>query len=326
MRNRTVAVVAFDGISPFHLSVPCLIFGEDRTEEGIPAFRLLVCGERRGSLRTPGGFSIEVSHGLPRLAEAGMVIVPSWRDVAERPPDALLRALRRAYARGATIVGLCLGAFVLAEAGLLDGRTATTHWRWAAEFRRRFPAVRLDADVLYIDEGRIVTSAGTAAGIDCCLHLLRTRLGAELANRVARRIVVSPHRQGGQAQYVESPLPAKAGGDRLSKTLDWARQRLHEPLDLDTLAARAVMSRRTFTRRFREITGTTASKWLSAQRVVLAQRLLETTELPIERVAASAGFGSPLSLRQHFSRGLDTSPSAYRRGFQALTAPRSRER
>ena len=323
MRNRTVAVVAFDGISPFHLAVPCLVFGEDRTEEGIPAFRLLVCGERRGSLRTSSGFSIEAPHGLSSLAEAGTIIVPSWRNIAERPPEALLKALRRAHARGATIVGLCLGAFVLAEAGLLDGRAATTHWRWADEFRRRFPAVKLDADVLYIDEGRIVTSAGTAAGIDCCLHLLRTSLGAELANRVARRIVVSPHRQGGQAQYVDSPLPGKIGGHRLSKTLDWARQHLHEALDLDALAAKAVMSRRTFTRRFRETTGTTVVKWLTAQRVALAQRLLETTDLPIERVAASAGFGTPLSLRQHFSRSLDTSPSAYRRGFQPLASPRS---
>jgi transcriptional regulator GlxA family with amidase domain len=312
----TVAVVAFDGISPFHLSVPCLVFGEDRSEEGIPATRLLVCGERRGRLRTSTGFAIDAPHGLSRLAEADTIIVPSWRDVTERPPEDLLRALRRAHARGATIVGLCLGAFVLAETGLLDGRAATTHWRWAPDFRQRFPKVTLDADVLYIEDGRVVTSAGTAAGIDCCLHLLRAKLGAELANRVARRIVVSPHRQGGQAQYVESPLPVKTGGDRLSKILDWARGRLQEPLDLDTLAAKAAMSRRTFTRRFRQTTGTTVVGWLNAQRIALAQRLLETTDLPIEQVAASAGFGSPMSLRLHFARSLDTSPTAYRRGFQ----------
>lgn len=318
MRARTIAVVAFDGISPFHLSVPCLVFGEDRSEDGVPRFRVLVCGERRGKLRTTAGFSIDAPRGLEALSQAGTVIVPSWRDVAERPPEPLLRALQSAYARGSTVVGLCLGAFVLAEAGLLDGRAATTHWRWAREFAGRFPAVKLDSQVLYIDDGRVVTSAGTAAGIDCCLHLLRSKLGAEIANRVARRIVVPPHRQGGQAQYVETPLPAKRGGDRLSKTLDWARQHLDQLLDLDTLAEKALMSRRTFTRRFREIVGTTVTKWLNAQRLALAQRLLETTELPIEQVAASAGFGSALSLRQHFSHALRVAPSVYRRQFQGL--------
>lgn len=315
MRPKTVAVVAFDGISPFHLSVPCLVFGEDRREEGVPRFEVLVCGER-GKLRTSAGFTIEAPHRLARLRDAAIVIVPSWRDVRERPPEPLLRALRQAHARGATVVGLCLGAFVLAEAGLLDGHSATTHWRWAGEFARRFPAVRLDPGVLYVDEGRVITSAGTAAGLDCCLHVLRSRIGAELANRVARRIVVAPHRQGGQAQYVESPLPSRAGGDRLSRTLDWARQHLHESLDVDALAAKALMSRRTFTRRFRETTGTTVNKWLNAQRVALAQRLLETSDLPIERVAASSGFGSALSLRQHFFRTLRTAPSTYRREFR----------
>lgn len=315
-RSRTVAVVAFDGISPFHLSVPCLVFGDDRTEEGVPRFRLLVCGERPGRLRTATDFAIEAGHGLKAISEARTVIVPSWRDVAERPSEALLEALRRAHARGATVVGLCLGAFVLAEAGLLRGRAATTHWRWTGEFTRRFPDVRLEPNVLYVDEGRVITSAGTAAGIDCCLHVLRSKLGAELANRVARRIVVPPHRQGGQAQYIETPLPAKPGGDRISKTLDWARQRLNKPLGLDALAARALMSRRTFTRRFRATTGTTVRQWLNAQRVAFAQRMLETTDLPIEQVAASAGFGSALSLRQHFARDLDTSPSIYRREFR----------
>ena len=316
-RSRTIAVVAFDRISPFHLSVPCLVFGDDRSDEGVPRFRVLVCGERAGRLRTSTGFAIEAAHGLKAVAQAGTVVVPSWRDVSERPPEAMLRALRAAHARGATIVGLCLGAFVLAEAGLLEGRAATTHWRWAEEFRRRFPSVKLDANVLYVDEGRVVTSAGTAAGIDCCLHLLRGRLGAEIANRVARRIVVAPHRQGGQAQYIESPLPARPSGERLSKALDWARAHLDKPINLDDLAARALMSRRSFTRHFRATAGTSATAWLNAQRVALAQRLLETTDLPIERVAASAGFGGSLSLRQHFASNLHTSPAAYRRSFRA---------
>jgi transcriptional regulator GlxA family with amidase domain len=317
MRRNTIAVVAFDGISPFHLSVPCLVFGEDRSEEGIPRFELLVCADQR-RLRTTSGFHIEAPHGLDRLGEAATVIVPSWRNPEERPPEVLLRALRRAQARGAKLVGLCLGAFVLAEAGLLDGRPATTHWRWADDFARRFPKVNLDRDVLYVDDGDVLTSAGTAAAIDCCLHILRTQLGAEIANRVARRLVVPPHRQGGQAQYVEQPIALRAGGDRLSKTLDWAVHHLPEALGVDALAQRALMSRRTFTRRFRETTGTTVTKWLTGQRLTLAQRLLETTDLPIERIAAAAGFGSALSLRQHFAEALRTSPSNYRREFRGL--------
>jgi transcriptional regulator GlxA family with amidase domain len=201
-----IAVVAFDGISPFHLSVPCLVFGEDRRELGVPRFALQVCAAETGPLRTSAGFSIAAGAGLAALRRCDMVIVPSWRDAAEVAPKELLAALRAAHRRGAQIVGLCLGAFVLAEAGLLEDRTATTHWHWAGEFAARFPHVRLDPEVLYVDEGDVVTSAGTAAGLDCCLHLLRQRCGAEAANRVARRLVVAPHRQGGQAQFIELAL------------------------------------------------------------------------------------------------------------------------
>lgn len=316
MRADTVAVVALDGVSPFHLSVPYLVFGEDRREDGVPRMRVLVCGERPGLLRTTAGFRIECEHGLEALRQASIIVVPAWRNVAERPPEALLAALRRAHRRGATLVGLCLGAFVLAEAGLLDGRRATTHWRWAGEFARRFPQVTLDPEVLYVDEGDVLTSAGTAAGIDCCLHILRKRLGSELANRVARRMVVPPHRQGSQAQFVETPVPAKAGGDRLSKALDWARGHLDQAIDVDTMAGKALMSRRTFTRRFRESTGTSVAQWLNAERLSRAQRLLETSRLSIDEVAASAGFGSALTMRQHFTRALRTLPSAYRREFR----------
>jgi transcriptional regulator GlxA family with amidase domain len=316
MRADTVAVVALDGVSPFHLSVPFLVFGEDRSDEGVPRMRVLVCGERRGLLRTTAGFSIQCEHGLEAISRATIVIVPAWRDVQQRVPAKLLEALRRAHRRGATVVGLCLGAFVLAEAGLLDGRAATTHWRYADEFARRFPAVRCEPGVLYVDEGTLLTSAGTAAGIDCCLHLLRRRMGSELANRVARRMVVPPHRQGSQAQFVEAPLPSRAGGDRLAKTLDWARGHLDQALDVDTLAGRSLMSRRTFTRRFRETTGASVTQWLNAERLARAQRLLETTKLSIDEVASASGFGSPLSMRQHFARSLRTAPSAYRREFQ----------
>jgi transcriptional regulator GlxA family with amidase domain len=314
---ETVAVVAFDGISPFHLSVPCLVFGEDRTAAGVPRFRLRVCGVERGPLRTSAGFTIEAPFGLTALRGADIVIVPSWRDDCTPVPAALLSALRAAHRRGATIVGLCLGAFVLAEAGLLVGRPATTHWHLVPEFARLFPQVQLKPEVLYVDDGDVLTSAGTAAGIDCCLHLLRVRHGAEVANRAARRMVVAPHRQGGQAQYIEQPVRPAPERDRLAPLLDWLGKHLDKPHTLDALAQRVLMSRRNFTRRFREATGTTVGAWLQAQRLALAQRLLETSKRPVERVAADCGFGSAVSLRQQFGATFGISPSAYRRQFQA---------
>jgi transcriptional regulator GlxA family with amidase domain len=317
MDDSIVAVIAFDHISPFHLAVPCMVLGEDRRAAGVPQGQVLVCAAERGPLSTTAGFRIDGLRSLAALKQAGTVIVPSWRDTAEPAPPALIKALRAAHARGARIVGLCLGAFVLAEAGLLDGRPATTHWGWADEFARRYPKVRLDRDVLYVDDGDVLTSAGTAAAIDCCLHLLRQQHGAELANRVARRMVVAPHRQGGQAQYIEQPLPKSARGDRLGAVLEWALKHLDQRLNLDQLAERAAMSRRTFTRRFREATGTTVVQWLLNQRVARAQRLLERGEQPIEAIAEQAGFGSAVSLRRHFAAALGTSPSAYRRQFRA---------
>ncbi|MGO1073758.1 helix-turn-helix domain-containing protein [Lysobacter sp. CA199] len=312
-----LAVVAFDRISPFHLSVPCLVF-ENRSESDLPPFELRVCAVEPGSLRTRAGFSIGTRHGLAALSWADTVIVPSWRDADERPPEPLLKALRRAHERGAQIVGLCLGAYVLAEAGLLDGRRATTHWSWSEHFAARFPRVELQRDVLYVDDGRITTSAGTAAALDCCLHLLRRRHGAEIANRVARRLVVAPHRQGGQAQYIEQPLPASAQDDRLAAVLAWALAHLDQAHSLDALAERALMSRRTFTRRFRDSTGTTVGHWLAGQRLARAQRLLETSDHGLDAIATQTGFGSAASLRQHFAAQLGTSPSAYRRGFRGV--------
>lgn len=315
---ETVAVVAFDGISPFHLSVPCLVFGEDRTDAGKPRFHLRVCSLEAGPLRTNAGFTVEAAHGLEALRRAQIVVVPSWRDDGSPAPAALLKALRDAHRRGATIVGLCLGAFVVAEAGLLDGRPATTHWHLAATFARRYPSVQLQPEVLYVDNGDVLTSAGTAASIDCCLHLLRVRYGAEVANRAARRMVVAPHRQGGQAQYIQQPVPAAAEQDRLRPLLEWLSRHPQRAHSLDDLARRALMSRRTFTRRFREATGTTVGQWLLSQRLALAQRLLETTEQPVEVVAADAGFGSAVSLRQHFAAAFSVSPSAYRRQFSTV--------
>jgi len=314
MTGTRVAVVAFDRIRPFHLSVPCAVFGETAGEA--PLFDVRVCAAEPGELRAHAGFGIAARYGLRTLAWADIVVVPSWRDPHETPPAPLLAALRRAHARGALVVGLCLGAFVLAAAGLLEGRRATTHWRWATRFAELYPQVRLDPGVLYVDGGDLITSAGTAAGIDCCLHVVRRCHGADAASRVARMLVVPPHRQGSQAQYIEQPVLARAHDTPLTRTLDWALRHLEEPHSLDSLAARAAMSRRSFTRHFRQHTGTTVGQWLASQRLALARRLLETTDQPVERIAECAGFGTPLSLRQHFAAALDTTPSHYRREFR----------
>lgn len=314
MEKPVVAVVAFDQISPFHLSVPCVVFGD--AHPGAPRFDLRVCAADAGPLRTTAGFRVQVDHGLDALERAQIVIVPSWRDTTERAPQALLDALTAAHAAGAQLVGLCLGAFVLADAGLLDGRRATTHWAAAPAFAQRFPNVVLDADVLYVEDGGLLTSAGTAAGIDCCLHLLRRRYGGEVANRVARRLVTPPHRQGGQAQFIEQALPAHPRDSRLADLLDWVRARLDQPHSLDSLAERALMSRRSFTRHFCQVTGATVGDWLLGERLALCQRLLETTDQPVERIAALAGFGSAVSLRQHFGRAFGVSPSAWRQTFR----------
>lgn len=309
-----VAVVAFDRISPFHLAVPAVVFGDPHPD--VPRFPFVVCAVEPGRLASTTGFALIVEPGLAALAEADIIIVPSWRDPEESPPPALLAELRRAHRRGAILVGLCLGAYVLAATGLLDGQRATTHWAYAADFARRFPQVEVDADVLYRDEGQLLTSAGTAAGIDCCLHLLRRLYGAEVANRVARRLVVPPHRQGGQAQFVAQPVPAQRGDERLAGLLDWLRARLDQPHTLDSLAAQTLLSRRSLTRHFRQLTGLSVQDWLLAERLALAQRLLEGSELSIEQIGAQSGFGSPAAFRLHFRRAFGVSPRDWRQSFR----------
>ncbi|MDX1266992.1 MAG: helix-turn-helix domain-containing protein [Oceanisphaera sp.] len=318
--EHRIAVVVFDGISPFHLSVPCAVFGDDLARLGVPRYDLVVCAEQAGSSATLSGFSINVSHDLSALSTADTVIIPAWFDPDERPSKALLDALRAAHARGARLVGLCLGAFVLAEAGLLYGRRASTHWVWADDFTQKYPDVSFDFDVLYVDDGDILTSAGTAAAIDCCIHLVRCDHGADVANRLARRLVTAPHRGGGQAQYIEQPLPRLVDCDRLARAMAWATDNLTQSVGLDSMAAQAVMSRRNFSRQFRKATGTTVSHWLLAQRLALAQRLLETSELNIDRVASDAGFASTVTFRQHFSAAFSISPAAYRKQFRSSGA------
>jgi transcriptional regulator GlxA family with amidase domain len=309
-----VAVIAFDGMTPFHLSVPCLVFGSSLGAQA--AFALRVCGVGDAMLGTTAGFGIQPGHGLDALDNADIVVMPAWHDDCRPAPPALLDALRRVHARGACVVALCLGAFPVAEAGLLDGRAATTHWAAADELARRYPKVKVDPEVLYVDEGDVLSSAGVAAGIDCCLHLLRRLCGADAANAVARRLVVAPHRQGGQAQFIERPLPVSPSDGRLSRVLDWVSRNLDAPHELDALAERAAMSRRNFTRHFRQATGMSFKQWLLEQRLAHARSLLEGSDAPVDMVAQQAGFGSALSLRQHFKAALQTSPAAYRRQFR----------
>lgn len=316
MRKETIAALAYDGIRPFHLSVPCLIFGEDRASEGLPSWDFRVCAPKANTvLRTQSGLGLVAPYDLSGFDGADMVIVPSWLGKHEPVPNQISDALGKAYHRGATIVGLCLGAFPVAAAGLLDARSATTHWQATDALAATYPQVTVVAEQLYIDHGDVITSAGVAAALDCCLHIVRKRHGAEVAQRLARRIVLSPHRQGGQAQFIERPILKSRDVDQMSRALDEVLSSLDAPHDLDSVASRAMMSRRTFTRRFQDRTSMSFVRWLTYQRVIRAQELLETTDRSIEQVASLAGFGTATSLRQHFSALLGTSPSHYRGSF-----------
>ncbi|QXG39045.1 GlxA family transcriptional regulator [Pseudomonas viridiflava] len=310
-----VAVLAFEGVSLFHLSVPGIVLGAVEAAPDEPRYEISYCAQVPGMVRSDQGLGIAVWQGLELMDSSDVIIIPAWGDDLEPASAPLVKALQDANAQGKLIVGLCLGSFVLGDAGLLDGKEATTHWIARDVFAKRFPEARFRPDVLYVSADNIMTSAGTMAAIDCCLHLIRERHGADAANRTARLLVTPPHRQGGQAQYVENPVPQLATETHLSEVLAWARLNLGNDLSLDVLAEKARMSRRTFTRRFKDATGSTVSHWLNAERVSRAQQLLETTDLPIECIAGEAGFGTPLSLRQQFSAHLGTSPSDYRRMF-----------
>jgi len=315
MADPIVAAIAFDGISPFHLSVPCLVFGEDRTALGLPRFDFRICAIEGGPIHTEAGLTVTAPHGLGSLDDADIVIVPSWRDLEDPPPAFLVEALRRAHRNGALLVGLCLGTFAIAATGVLTGRRAATHWGYTGQLQSLYPDIVVDAEVLYVDNGDVMTSAGVAAGLDCCLHLVRARYGAEAALRLARQIVLSPHRQGGQAQFIERPIAKAENADRFTQALDTVRRKLGETHSLDRVAEAAGLTRRTFTRRFQKTIGTSFGDWLTDQRVALAQRLLESTSQSMDAVAFHAGFGSAASLRQHFAARLRTSPMQYRREF-----------
>ncbi|MBB5157628.1 GlxA family transcriptional regulator [Saccharopolyspora phatthalungensis] len=315
----TVAAVVLDAAAPFELGVLCEVFGLDRTADGVPPIEFRVCGERPGApLRTSVGMSLVPEHGLDGLDGADVVAVPACR-IRDAYPPGVLAGLRAAEARGATVLSVCTGAFVLGAAGILDGRRCTTHWYHAAEFRRRFPTTQLDPDVLYVDDGNVVTSAGTAAGIDACLHLIRRELGATAAMKIARRMVIPPQRDGGQRQFIDLPVPEHSG-DSLEPLLSW----MHETLDTEhtvaSLAGRAQMSQRTFARRFVAETGTTPNQWLVTQRVLHARRLLEDSPLGIDQIARECGFGTAALLRHHFRRIVGVTPRDYRRTFSRPAA------
>src|SRR4051812_10965847 len=316
--HRVVALVA-PGIAPFELGIVVEVFGLDRPELDVGWwYDLRVAAERPGPLpATAGGFAFFVDHGLEALADADTIVVPGWHG---DPSARVVEALRAAHERGARLVSICSGVFMIAATGLLDGREAATHWRYAARLAALHPRVSVNADVLYVDHGSVLTSAGSAAGIDLCLHIVRRDHGSAIANAVARRLGIPPHREGGQAQPIDPPMPPHPGDDPIAGVMAWALERLDDPLDLGALAARAYMSVRTFTRRFRKATGTTPGRWLLEQRVRASLALLETTDASIETVAGSVGFASAATYRHHFASLMRTSPSAYRRAFYAATA------
>ena len=313
-KRHLVAAAVLDGATQFELAVAYEVFGVDRSELTPDWYDFRLVAAQRGRIRTEGRLILDTEYRLDSLAEADTIVVLPCVDDNAGTPE-LLAALRAAHARGSRIASICTGAFILAAAGLLDGRRATTHWAHADQLAASYPLIDVDPNVLYVEDGGIFTSAGAAAGIDLCLHLVRRDLGSEVANAVARRMVVPPHRDGGQAQFVETPIP-RCDSDSLAPLLDWALARLDDPLTLDDLARQANVSTRTLVRRFQTATGTTPLQWLLGQRVRRAQHLLEATDEPIERIASLAGFGTAVNLRQHFTRAVGVPPVAYRRAFR----------
>jgi AraC family transcriptional activator FtrA len=312
-RSNLVAVLAYDGVSTFELGIATEMFGLPEAGDR-PRYRVVVCADRPGQQLSAHGVRIVADAGLEVLARAGTIIVPGWQHIEARPSDQLLAALRRAHARGARVASICSGVFVLAAAGLIDGRRVTAHWANAAALAQKYPRVHVDPDVLYVDDGDIMTSAGRAAGLDLCLHIIRRDHGAEVANRVARRFVIAPHRDGGQAQFI--PRPVQTEGDPLTHVFDWARRNLALDLSIERLAAQAHMSRRTLIRRFEQATGSSPGAWVLRARLSQARELLETTGLSIEDIATSVGFGSADTLRHHFRARMRTTPNRYRATFR----------
>jgi transcriptional regulator GlxA family with amidase domain len=311
-----IAVLCLDGLVAFDLTAPAQAFMVAAQPGGEPLYEVAVCTADGAPVRTTSGFEVSPGVGPEALRRADTVVVPGYAGILDPPPAEALAAIRDAADRGARLMSVCTGAFALAHAGVLDGRRAATHWAWAGEMAARFPAVEVDPDALFVDEGEVLTSAGLSAGIDLSLHVIRRDFGAAAGERVARHMVAAPHRDGGQSQFFR-PEPPSLGGS-LEPTRRWALTRLAEPLDVAAMAGHAGVSPRTFARRFREETGTTPLQWLLTQRVLEARRLLEESDLPVEDVAWRCGFGTAASLREHFRRATATTPTAYRRSFQPV--------
>lgn len=311
-----VAILCFDGLVAFDVTAPAQAFMLAARPDGKPHYEVTVCSVDGEPVRTTSGFAVAPSAGPAALRLAETVVLPGYANILAPPPEEVLEEIRAAARRGARLMSVCTGAFALAHAGVLDGRRAATHWAWAGEMAKRFPAVEVDPDALFADEGEVLTSAGLSAGIDLSLHVIRRDHGAAVGERVARHMVAAPHRDGGQAQFFRPEPPS--GGGSLEPTRHWILERLDEPLDVAAMARHAGVSPRTFARRFREETGTTPLQWLLAQRVLEARRLLEESDLAVEEVAWRCGFGTAASLREHFRRATTTTPTAYRRSFQPV--------
>lgn len=317
--NSLVVALVYDGLCAFEFSCAAEVFGLPRPELGPLWYRFDTCSVKGSAVRGQYGMRMQATAGLDLLLGAGTVIIPGWQGVDVPVPPALLDALRNAHAKGARLLSICSGAFVLAATGLLDGKHATTHWRYAERLRQRYPQIRVDPNVLYVDEGGVLTSAGSAAGLDLCLHLVRRDYGPAIANQVARRLVIAPHRDGGQAQFVERPVDERERrpGEResLPALLDKIRRRLNEPWRIADLARLAAMSERTFMRRFHAATGSSPADWITRARIDRARELLESTTLPIDHIAERCGLGTPTTLRHHFRKKVGVSPAQYRRRF-----------
>lgn len=312
--NPLVVALVYDGLCGFEFACAAEVFGLPRPELQPGWYRFETCAAERGALRAQHGLRVVADGGLDRLAEAGTIIIPGWKGTDVPVPARVLDALREAHARGTRLLSICSGSFVLAATGLLDGRRATTHWRYAAALQRMYPRITVDPAVLYVDEGQLLTSAGSAAGLDLCLHLVRRDHGPDVANQVARRLVIPPHRDGGQAQFVERPVPRREV-NALSKVIDSMHRRLATHQPIAELAAMAAMSERSFMRRFKEATGMSPADWLISARVDRARELLEGSLLSVDAIAGECGFGSAITLRHHFRRKLGISPSAYKTRF-----------
>jgi AraC family transcriptional activator FtrA len=316
-RNPLVVALVYDGLCAFEFSCAAEVFGLSRPELGPAWYRFETCAATR-SIKAQYGMRMQAANGLERLLAAGTIVITGWQGIDAPVPQAVLEALRKAHALGARLLSICSGAFVLAATGLLDGKHATTHWRYADALRRRYPRIKVDANVLYVDEGSILTSAGSAAGLDLCLHLVRRDYGTAIANHVARRLVIAPHRDGGQAQFLERPVENHTGPaprKPLAALLDKVARRLSEPWSISRLARFAAMSERTFMRRFRAATGMSPADWLTRTRIDRARELLESTALPVDHIAERCGLGTPTTLRHHFRKKVGVSPAQYRRSF-----------